>query len=150
MIREATIADIPQLQIIRNSVKENTLLNPALVTNEAVADYLTRRGKGWVYEDNGKIAGFAIADLQDHNIWALFLHPDFEGKGIGQLLHHTMLNWYFQQTQNTVWLGTSPNTRAEKFYRRAGWQHTGMHGSNELKFEMTFDKWKSLQQNAGS
>ena len=32
--REATADDIAQIQIVRNSVKENILLNPDLVTDE--------------------------------------------------------------------------------------------------------------------
>ncbi len=143
IIREATTSDIAQMQVVRNSVKENILFNPALVTVEDYVVYLTQRGKGWVCETNGVIAGFAIVDLVNNNIWALFLHPDYEGKGIGLKLHDTMLHWYFNQTQTTVWLGTSPQTRAEKFYRKRGWIQTGMHG-DELKFEMTYDRWRSL------
>jgi hypothetical protein len=53
-----------------------------------------------------------------------------------------MMNWYFEQTSRPVWLGTAPNTRAESFYRKAGWQEIGTHGEGEIKFEMTFDNWK--------
>ena len=38
---------------------------------------------------------------------------------------------------------TAPNTRAEIFYRESGWKELGMHGKNELKFEMTYDVWNS-------
>lgn len=143
IIREATIEDIPQIQKVRNSVKENVLSNPALVTDEHCVEYLTIRGKGWVAEVDDKIVGFAIADLQDHNIWALFLHPYFEKKGIGKQLHDTMLNWYFSQTKETVWLSTSPNTRAALFYPKAGWTLVGMYGKGELKFEMRAIDWKA-------
>jgi len=118
--REATINDIPQMQIVRHLVKENVLSNPALVTDEDCKDYLTRKGKGWVCEDGDLIVGFAIADLMDKNIWALFIHPEFERQGVGKKLHDIMLNWYFNQTKETVWLSTAPNTRAEKFYKKAG------------------------------
>jgi GNAT superfamily N-acetyltransferase len=77
----------------------------------------------------------------ENNIWALFLDPKFEGKGIGQFLHKSMLDWYFTQTKDKVWLGTDPNTRAEKFYRRAGWTEVGKNGSEEIKFEMTYSDW---------
>ncbi len=36
-----------------------------------------------------------------------------------------MLDWYFGQTPETLWLSTSPGTRAERFYRTAGWQEAG-------------------------
>ena len=46
IFREATIADIKQIQIVRNSVKENTLSNPNLVTDEDCKEFITERGKG--------------------------------------------------------------------------------------------------------
>jgi len=52
MIRQATAADIPQIQYVRNAVKENQLSDPALVPDGDVEDYLNRRGRGWVYEAN--------------------------------------------------------------------------------------------------
>jgi len=144
-IRVAEIKDISQIQVVRNLVKENRLSDPALVPDSDVQDYITRRGRGWVCEINGQIVGFAIADLVDNNIWALFIHPDFEKMGIGKKLHDEMLNWYFSETDKAVWLGTSPKTRAEIFYRKAGWKEVGIHGKGEIKFEMTKDEWRTLQ-----
>lgn len=142
IIREARLEDIPQIQSVRNSVKENTLSDPGLVTDADCEEFLFKRGKGWVAEMESQIVGFSIADLKENNIWALFLHPDFENLGIGRKLHDIMLDWYFEQTPETVWLGTSPNTRAETFYRKSGWKETGMHGK-EIKFEMTYNNWKN-------
>lgn len=139
--REASVEDIKQIQVVRNSVKENMLSNPALVTDADCEDYITRRGKGWVCEADSKIVGFAIADLIKHNIWALFVDPAYEGKGIGRKLHDMMMDWYFQQTDATVWLSTSPGTKAESFYRNRGWQETGLHGK-ETRFEMAYQNWK--------
>lgn len=144
IFREALITDIPQIQVVRNSVRENRLSDPALVPDKDVEDYITRRGKGWVCEADGQVVGFAITDLQDENIWALFIQPGYEGKGIGKRLHDDMLDWYFEQNKESVWLGTSPQTRAEKFYRKAGWRETGIHGKDEIKFEMTVAEWRSL------
>jgi GNAT superfamily N-acetyltransferase len=138
IFREATLDDIPQIQIVRNSVKENVLSDPALVSDADCAEYLTRRGKGWVCESGGQVVGFAIADLAGRNIWALFVHPAFEKQGIGRQLHDLMLNWYFSQTNEPVWLGTAPGTRAALFYKKSGWKEAGMHGDKEIKFEMTF------------
>ncbi|MEO8516608.1 MAG: GNAT family N-acetyltransferase, partial [Flavobacterium sp.] len=66
-------------------------------------------------------------------------------KGIGKQLHDIMINWYFEQTKSNVWLGTSPNTRAEGFYRKTGWIEIGTHGKGEVKFEMTYTNWTQLQ-----
>jgi GNAT superfamily N-acetyltransferase len=92
---------------------------------------------------NNQVVGFAIVDLQEHNVWALFLNPAYEGKGIGKQLHNLMLDWYFQQTQETLWLGTDPGTRAETFYRKQGWTEAGIHNRKEVRFEMTFAQWSA-------
>ena len=144
--REASISDIFQMQIVRNSVKENQLSNPTLIKDADYEEYLLSRGKGWICEVDNSVVGFAIVDLQENNIWALFVTPTNAEKGIGKKLHSLMLNWYFEQTQQTVWLGTAPNSRAEIFYTKQGWIKVGMHGNNEIKFEMTFNKWNSLVQ----
>lgn len=143
IFREAAIEDIHQIQIVRNAVKENMLSNPALVTNKDCEVFMFGRGKGWVCEVDNTIVGFAIADLADSNIWALFVNPDHDKKGIGRTLHTMMLDWYFSK-QDYVWLGTAPGTRAELFYEKSGWRKAGMH-RNETKFEMTAEQWKSLK-----
>ncbi|HRD59182.1 MAG TPA: GNAT family N-acetyltransferase, partial [Ferruginibacter sp.] len=85
-------------------------------------------------------------DLKEHNIWALFIDPHFESRGIGKRLHQIMMDWYFSKTDTTVWLSTSPGTRAEKFYRIAGWKETGIYGKGEIKFELTAMDWKNNKQ----
>lgn len=143
IFREATKIDIKQIQIVRHAVTENVLSNPALVTDADCLEFITERGKGWVCEIDGQIVGFSIVDLRDNNIWALFVDPNFDKRGIGRQLHDRMLDWYFAQTSETVWLGTDPGTRAETFYRKSGWKEIGTHGNGEIKFEMTKDTWKN-------
>ena len=143
--REVEIKDIHQMHVVRTSVKENVLSNPGLVTLQDYQDYLTSRGKGFVCEIDNIIVGFSIVDLIDKNVWALFVDPAYEGKGIGKKLHDLMLSWYFSQTTETLWLGTEPNTKAEIFYRKNHWMENGRHGKNEIKFEMNFENWRSRQ-----
>ena len=144
IIREAKTEDIIQIQKVRNSVKENMLSNPDLVTDEDCEEFINHRGKGWVCEIENAIVGFAIADLKDDNIWALFLDPKYEKKGIGQKLQKIMLDWYFARGKEKVWLGTAPNTRAEKFYKISGWKEAGTNGPKETKFEMTKAAWINM------
>ncbi|MFZ9388444.1 MAG: GNAT family N-acetyltransferase [Chitinophagaceae bacterium] len=140
--RIATSADIPQIQRVRHSVKENTLSDPSLVPDRDVEDYITRRGRGWVAEENGCIYGFAIVSVLDRNVWALFILPEAEKKGIGRKLHNMMMNWYFSQTEQEIWLSTAPGTRAEGFYLSAGWTPAGNYGKGERKFIMTRNDWE--------
>lgn len=141
ILREAKIEDITEILIVRNSVTENKLSNPDAVTNEDCVAYLSERGKGWVCECDDKIVGFSIVDLKENNVWALFIRPEYEKLGIGKQLHDILLHWYFRQDKESIWLGTSPNTRAEGFYRKMGWTENGKHSKNEIKFEMTNKEW---------
>lgn len=145
IFREATAADIPQIQFVRNAVKENQLSTPGLITDQAVLEFISIRGKGWVCEAGGAILGFAIADLKENNIWALFVHPNHAGKGIGRELQRLMLDWYFSQGRQSVWLGTLPGTRAEAFYRASGWTENGKHGSREIRFELSKAQYEAHQ-----
>jgi GNAT superfamily N-acetyltransferase len=140
--RPATIKDISQIQFVRSSVKENQLSDPALVPDKDVEDYIIHRGKGWVCDIDDIIVGFAIVSLVDRHVWALFIHPGYDKQGIGRKLHDDMMDWYFTQTDKTIWLSTAPGTRAEMFYRKAGWLQTGVTKSGEIKFEMTAAAWK--------
>ena len=141
VIKEAQTKDIDELHKIRTSVLENILPDPAMITGDDYAEFLTSRGKGWLCEIKNEIAGFAIVDLVKNNVWALFVLPSQERKGVGKKLHDTMLDWYFLQTTEKIWLGTAPATRAEKFYRKAGWEEVGTRPNGEIQFEMTSIRW---------
>ncbi len=143
LFREAIIKDIKALHSVRMAVKENMLSNPLLVTEADYINFLTLNGKGWLCEIDDTIIGFAIVDTADNNIWALFVHPDFEKKGIGRKLQAIMLDWFFEQSDKTLWLGTAPNTRAEHFYTSSGWKNMGLRKNGEIRFEMTYEDWKN-------
>lgn len=133
-IRVATRDDVTAIQGIRAAVKENRLVSRRIGDDEVI-EHLERHGRGWVAEWMGGIAGFAIGDARDGNIWALFVDPACEGRGAGRLLHDSMVDWLFAQGLPRLHLGTEPGTRAERFYRQRGWTALGVsHG--EQQFEM--------------
>lgn len=143
-IRVAVTSDIEKLHRIRMAVKENVLNNPSLVTTDDYINYLTDSGKGWVCEIDEMITGFAIIDSIRNHIWALFVDPAYEGIGIGKRLQAVMLGWHFGQRMNSLWLTTSPGTRAEKFYRNTGWVETGRDHNGEIIFEMKESDWINI------
>ncbi|MET0394429.1 MAG: GNAT family N-acetyltransferase [Chitinophagaceae bacterium] len=147
-LRQAILTDIPQLTVLRLSVTENQLSDPGLVTEQDYITYLSQRGRGWVCETGGLVTGFAIVDNTDHNVWALFVLPGYEGQGIGRRLHDAMLDWYFSQGETFIWLGTAPGTRAERFYRKAGWQDRGLRPNGEKRFELTAAQWQAARHHA--
>jgi GNAT superfamily N-acetyltransferase len=134
--RTAELKDIPQIQVVRNAVMENRLSDPSRVTDQDVAEYITKRGRGWVGVHDDGVVGFSIADLAGNNLWALFVLPTFEQRGIGRQLHNLALDWYFSKTSASIWLSTAPGTRAEAFYRQMGWQYAGPYGEAEVRLEL--------------
>jgi GNAT superfamily N-acetyltransferase len=142
-IRLASVADIPGMHRVRMRVRENRLADPALIQPRDYEAMLTERGRGWVAETGGRIAGFAVADAGRCNVWALFVDPDAEGRGIGRRLHDAMMEWFFASAGAArVWLSTDPGTRAERFYRAAGWHHAGPEPNGEARYEMTRGQWR--------
>lgn len=140
-IREATPDDFYELHSIRVAVTENILPNPGIITADDYELYISKKGKGWVYENEGQILGFSIVDLEGKSVWALFVKPGYEGIKIGKSLHNVMLEWYFVQTKDTIWLATAPKSRAEKFYRMQGWKETGVERNGDIRFELTEENW---------
>jgi GNAT superfamily N-acetyltransferase len=139
--REATVKDINAMHRVRMSVKENVLSNPQLVKEEDYLRYIHHPGRGWVAESTDTIIGFAIIDLRERNVWALFVDPNYEGRGIGKTLHDCMLTWYFQNTVDPVKLSTGSGTRAEYFYRISGWEEKGRKENGEIVFELSYEKF---------
>jgi len=131
MIRRATRADIPRISHIRMTVRENILRDPSRVTTEDVHWFTDNPGI-FVWQEGDVIAGFSAADPRDGSIWALFLDEAYEGRGIGQALLARACDVLRVAGWQRMWLTTFPGTRAERFYRRAGWRVTGMKGDNLL------------------
>jgi GNAT superfamily N-acetyltransferase len=111
--------------------------------------FLEDAGRGWVATAGGRMLGFAIADLRSQSVWALFVDRAAEGRGIGRRLHEVMVEWLFQCGARAITLGTDAGTRAERFYRTAGWQHIGADARGEAQFEMTRARWISVHEANG-
>lgn len=119
--RPATSHDIEGMHRVRKAVLENRLTSNK-IREEHYVPYLEELGRSWVaLNDVGEVLGFAAGNKETGNIWALFVHPDAEGKGIGKQLHAMMIAWLFSTGLRELNLSTGTKTRAEKFYERAGW-----------------------------
>lgn len=134
-LRLATVSDIGAMHAIRLAVTENRLIDPRRATTEKYQEMLGERGKGWVFEDDGGvIVGFGIADALSRSLWALFVHPGSERRGVGRALHDAMVDWLFAIDNRPIWLTTEPQTRAAGFYAAAGWVPQPSPVAGELCF----------------
>jgi len=139
------VEDISAMHRVRLSVEENALRDPRQIRPEHYRDMLQQHGRGWVHEQAGEILGFAIADHSRRNIWALFVRPGCERRGIGRALHDAAVTWLFEIGNEPVWLTTEPGTRAERFYQAAGWRRVGTEPSGELRFEVAQEFIQTLR-----
>ena len=133
MIRKATRADYPRIDEIRFAVRENRLGNPAAIG--PLVDWIYDNSAFWVFEQDGAIQGFAAADPRDGSIFALFVHPAYEGHGIGRALLPLACDDLRRSGHATAVLTTEPGTRAERFYRNDGWTEIGRKEDGQIVFQ---------------
>jgi GNAT superfamily N-acetyltransferase len=135
LIRTALPADVGAMHTLRCSVLENRLAGADRVTIASYLPFLAS-GSAWVADGDGVILGFAAIDLAAGSLWALFVAPAAEREGIGRALHDHFVAHARRAGLNELVLGTAPGTRAETFYRKAGWREAGLDGSGELRFRL--------------
>lgn len=134
-LRRATSADIPAMSRIRLAVTENALSDPARITTAMYEDFLDRSGRGWVAEARGTIVAFCYADHVDGAIWALFVQPGQEGRGLGKALLREATDWLFAAGHDCVRLTTGAGTRADRFYAAQGWRRE-FAGVNDVAYSL--------------
>jgi GNAT superfamily N-acetyltransferase len=122
VFRRAVSADIPAMSKIRLAVTENILSDPTRITVEMYEDYLEKSGRGWVAESADEIVAFCYADKINASIWALFVRPGHEGRGLGKALLLQAVDWLFEAGHERVHLTTGADTRADRFYAAQGWE----------------------------
>ena len=133
MIRAATRADLKRISEIRMAVRENRLSHPERIAADIA--WLIDNDGFLVFEASGTIQGFASPDRRHGSIFALFVDPDFEGRGLGQALLAAACAKLAAGGHAKASLTTGHGTRAERFYRRNGWTATGLTDDGQIIFE---------------
>ena len=134
LVRRATAADIAAMMELRLQVRENRLSHPGQVTAEDCRPYV-ERSHMWVWEEDGEVLGISASNCDTGWIWALFVRPGHEGRGIGRALFAAACGALQSAGVRHMRLSTDPDTRAARFYHAAGWRETGRTPEGELIFE---------------
>jgi GNAT superfamily N-acetyltransferase len=137
-IRRATRADIPRLMQIRDAVRENRLSDPSRVPAADYAAFL-QHSEIWVRTEGDLICAFAAGDTRDGSIWALFVDPVHEGRGMGQTLLPLACETLLKADYDVATLSTDAGTRADRFYRQNGWTVIGKNEKGEIIFQKPID-----------
>jgi GNAT superfamily N-acetyltransferase len=137
-IRAATVADATAIGEVH--VRSWQAAYAGLIP----ADFLARlsaesRAESWarligdggpvlVAEEDGVIAGFAA--YGDERLYALYLLPEYWGRGIGRALHERVVEGMAGDSA-ILWV-LSTNERAKAFYVRQGWVDDGATQSETI------------------
>ncbi len=134
MIRKATLADRARISEVRLAVRENRLRQASVAKVDKTADWIFENAAFWVWEQDGTVQGFSVADPRDGTIFGLFIHPDYEGRGIARALLPRACEDLRTAGFSVATLTTGPGTRAERFYRANGWEEMGRQDDGEVIF----------------
>lgn len=149
-LRSATARDADDLFDIRCSVNQNHQSREELatlgITVESVAEMI--RGGDYVTtiaEVDGRAVGVTMAQISEGYIFAAFIRPDYEGRGIGRALMKAAENGLRSAGVEEAWLstGAEPSLRAAGFYRHLGWREAGSLPDGQIIFK------KNLAANGG-
>lgn len=109
---------------VRISVIENHLSREEMqrigITENVVADLIEKSCCAWVATDNEKIFGFSMILPDEGCLFAAFVLPEYEGRGIGRRLVEIAEKELFRHHE-IAWLETDKQSRAAKFYIQLGW-----------------------------
>lgn len=135
LIRVAVPANIPAMHGVRLAVRENRLRS-SVITEKHYIPFIEEVGRSWVVVEDGAVLGFAAGHKTTGNIWALFVDPAQEGRGLGFALHAAMVGWLFEQDLRRLGLDTEPGTRAQRFYGAAGWSFVHLSPDGEALYAL--------------
>jgi ribosomal protein S18 acetylase RimI-like enzyme len=140
-IRSAIPDDVTDLFRVRTSVRENHLSEEELsdlgITHDSVSGLLrSGEAQAWCAEVDGAVVGFSMARQPERDIFALFVLPQFEGRGIGTLLLGAAVDWLRTSDPSPIHLDTERTTKAFRFYINRGWRETASleDGESVLEF----------------
>lgn len=139
-LRLATPGDIEVLFDIRTSVAQNHLSREQMqelgITPEVLAEAIGNHPCAWIAEWQQEAVGFAMVDQEEGELFALFVRPGHEGKGLGRMLLQRAEESLFEQ-HDVIHLTTDGNEtiRANGFYRRSGWVCAGAVDERDVRFE---------------
>lgn len=149
-LRLATPADVDALFAIRVAVTDNALTGDQLadlgITPDAIGAAILAEPCAWVVEIAGEVVGFSMVDDSAGEVFALFVRPEWQGRGFGGRLLVAAEQALFQR-HAMIWLVTdgSPGVRANSLYRAHGWRQVARLEGADVRYE----KRRGVEGDAG-
>ena len=147
----ATAADVPTVMLLIGRVfaEYGLLLMPTFEVPDLLqfdAYYTAPRGAFWIVRDEARVVGCVGAgrvDARTAELKRLYVDASLRGRGIGQRLVETVLDWAREQgcTRLVLWSDTRFEN-SHRLYRRLGFDQLGertvegdINESREYRFE---------------
>ena len=140
LIRLATLADIDTLFAIRTAVVQNHLSREQMadlgITPQVLADSIREAPCVWLAEVEGQPAAFSMVNFDSGEVFAMFVLPAYEGRGLGRQLIAVAEAALFEH-HPTLYLITDGRgeIRANGFYQRLGWTQVGRVEGDDVRYE---------------
>ena len=140
LIRVATQDDIDTLFHIRTSVVQNHLSVEQMaelgITPQVLADSIRDAPCAWVAEADGRPVAFAMVNLAEGEVFAMFVLPTHENLGLGRQLMAVAEAALFEH-HDKLFLITDgrDEIRANGFYQRLGWTLVGKAEDHDVRYE---------------
>jgi ribosomal protein S18 acetylase RimI-like enzyme len=135
-IRLAVRSDVSDLFRVRTSARENHLsmvrLSRMGITEISIAEMISASPCAWVAISGNEIVGFSMIDIDEGSLFAAFVLPSQEGKGIGRQLVQAAEEKLFEHHAH-IWLETAKTSRAAGFYRHLGWNEEQDVGTRDIR-----------------
>lgn len=126
--RQLRVSDLRATYEIRFSVYENLIREEHVryIQREAALADISQGG-GWICVVKGIEIGFCLPIfIPEPYLAALFVVPEFQGRGIGTELLRRALTWFEGKGASQACLVTDANSAAENFYLHRGWRQEGI------------------------
>ncbi|MBK5476785.1 GNAT family N-acetyltransferase [Pseudomonas sp. TH21] len=140
LIRVATTDDIDTLFAIRTSVVQNHLSREQMaglgITPQVLADTIQAAPCVWIAEVEGQPVAFAMVDLAQGEVFAMFVLPSHERLGLGRQLMAVAEAALFKHHQRLFLITDGgADIRANGFYQRLGWSVVGRVEGDDVRYE---------------
>ncbi len=106
------------------------------ITEVSISEMIAASHCAWVATVNGDVVGFSMIDAGDASLFAAFVLPAHEGKGLGKELVLAAEKELFKHHPE-IWLETEKDSRAAGFYRHLGWNNEREAKNNQIRLTKT-------------
>ena len=140
LIRVATQDDVDTLFEIRTSVVQNHLSIEQMaelgITPQLLADSMREAPCVWIAEVDGQPVAFAMVDLAEGEVFAMFVLPSHENLGLGRQLMAVAEAALFEH-HDRLFLITDgrDEIRANGFYRHLGWSVVERVEGDDVRYQ---------------